>query len=86
MAARIAASSTGSHTASHLPPRWDTMPLCESCGPWTRAALAPATTDVVVLIKRKPHLAARRPTGDVGHGARPEAPEIGLAAMLRRGS
>jgi hypothetical protein len=38
------------------------------------------------LIKRKPHLAARRPTGDVGQGARPEAAEVGLAAMLRRGA
>ena len=38
------------------------------------------------LLKRKPHLAARRPTGSVGQGARPEAPEIGLAAMLRRGA
>ncbi len=38
------------------------------------------------LIKRKPHLAARRPTGNVGQGARPEVPEIGLAAMLRRGA
>ncbi|MDP9429961.1 MAG: hypothetical protein M3P31_00270 [Actinomycetota bacterium] len=38
------------------------------------------------LIKRKPHLAARRPTGNVGQGARPELPEIGLAAMLRRGA
>ena len=38
------------------------------------------------LIKRKPHLAARRPTGNVGQGARPEAPGIGLAAMLRRGA
>jgi hypothetical protein len=38
------------------------------------------------LVKRKPHLAARRPTGNVGQGARPEAPEIGLAAMLRRGA
>jgi hypothetical protein len=38
------------------------------------------------LIKRKPHLAARRPTGNVGQGARPETPEIGLAAMLRAGA
>ncbi len=38
------------------------------------------------LIKRKPHLAARRPTGDVGQGARPEAPEMGLASLLRRGA
>ena len=38
------------------------------------------------LIKRKPHLAVRRPTGDVGRGARPEVPDVGLAAMLRRGA
>jgi hypothetical protein len=38
------------------------------------------------LIKRKPHLAARRPTGNVGQGARPEAAEVGLASLLRRGA
>jgi hypothetical protein len=38
------------------------------------------------LVQRKPHLAARRPTGDVGQGARPEAPEMGLASLLRRGA
>jgi hypothetical protein len=38
------------------------------------------------LVKRKPHLAARRPTGNVGQGARPEAQEDGLAALLRRGA
>jgi hypothetical protein len=38
------------------------------------------------LIKRKPHLAARRPRGDVGQGARPESQEEGLAALLRRGA
>ncbi len=39
------------------------------------------------LIKRKPHLAVRRPIGDVGQGARPEAPaDGGLAALLRRGA
>ncbi len=38
------------------------------------------------LVKRKPHLAARRPTGNVGQGARPETPDVGLAAMLRRGA
>ena len=38
------------------------------------------------LVKRKPHLAARRPTGNVGQGARPEVSEVGLAAMLRRGA
>ena len=38
------------------------------------------------LIKRKPHLAARRPIGDVGQGARPEISEMGLGALLRRGA
>ncbi len=38
------------------------------------------------LLQRKPHLAARRPTGNVGQGARPETPEIGLADLLRRGA
>ncbi len=41
---------------------------------------------VDALIVRKPHLAARRPSGDVGQGARPEAKEEGLAALLRRGA
>ncbi len=40
---------------------------------------------VDALIERKPHLAARRPTGNIGQGARPELQEEGLAAMLRRG-
>jgi hypothetical protein len=38
------------------------------------------------LVKRKPHLAARRPTGNVGQRARPEVQEEGLGAMLRRGA
>lgn len=38
------------------------------------------------LIAHKPHLAARRPRGDVGQGARPKADEIGLATLLRRGA
>ena len=41
---------------------------------------------VEYLVRHKPPLAARRPTGDVGQGACPETPEMGLAAMLRRGS
>ncbi len=41
---------------------------------------------VDALIKRKPHLAARRPTGNVGQGARAETQEIGLASLLRRGA
>jgi hypothetical protein len=38
------------------------------------------------LIARKPHLAARRPRGDVGQGARPEPDDTGLASLLRRGA
>ena len=38
------------------------------------------------LIARKPHLAARRPRGDVGQGARPEPDDTGLAGLLRRGA
>ncbi len=38
------------------------------------------------LIARKPHLAVRRPTGNVGQGARQERSEVGLAALLRRGA
>ncbi len=38
------------------------------------------------LVKRKPHLAARRPTGNVGQGARPETATFGLAELLRRGT
>jgi hypothetical protein len=41
---------------------------------------------VDALIQRKPHLAARRPSGDVGQGARPEVDEVGLATLLRRGA
>ncbi len=37
------------------------------------------------LIKRKPHLAVRRPTGDVGQGVRAEAVGAGLSTLLRRG-
>lgn len=38
------------------------------------------------LITRKPHLARRRPSGDVGQGARPETDDVGLGALLRRGA
>jgi len=44
------------------------------------------TAAVEDLLRRKPHLAARRPRGDVGQGARPERQEEGLAALLRRGA
>ena len=35
------------------------------------------------LLDNKPHLAARRPRGDVGQGATPTAEAVDLAAMLR---
>lgn len=38
------------------------------------------------LIQRKPHLASRRPTGDVGQGARPEVDTFSLGDLLRRGA
>jgi len=44
------------------------------------------TAAVEEMLKRKPHLAARRPRGDVGQGARPEVTEEGLASLLRRGA
>lgn len=45
------------------------------------AALEAAVDD---LIGRKPHLALRRPAGDVGQGARPPSGDTDLAGMLRR--
>lgn len=36
------------------------------------------------LLTRKPHLASRRPVGDVGQGASTTADPVDLAAMLRR--
>lgn len=35
------------------------------------------------LLARKPHLAARRPIGDIGQGATPSAGTVDLAAILR---
>ena len=34
------------------------------------------------LLQRKPHLASRRPSGDVGQGATPSRPNVDLAAIL----
>ena len=46
------------------------------------AALAAAVDD---LLTRKPHLASRRPTGDIGQGASPSATRsVDLAALLRQ--
>lgn len=42
------------------------------------------TAAVEDLLARKPHLAARRPTGDVGQGARPEtAGSLSLVDLMR---
>lgn len=42
---------------------------------------------VAELLERKPHLASRRPSGDVGQGARPaEAEQVSLAGLLRAGA
>lgn len=38
------------------------------------------------LLARKPYLAARRPSGDVGQGASPVAPTVDLGGILRRGA
>ncbi len=48
---------------------------------------AKVTAAVEELLGRKPHLAARRPRGDVGQGARPgEADGVSLAGLLRAGA
>lgn len=43
-------------------------------------ALAAAIDD---LLTRKPHMAARRPTGDIGQGATPSHTPVDLAGILR---
>jgi hypothetical protein len=47
---------------------------------------AKVTEAVEALLAAKPHLASRRPTGDVGQGARGEADGVSLAALLRAGA
>lgn len=44
-------------------------------------ALASAIED---LLARKPHLASRRPTGEIGQGATKSAPSVDLAGLLRK--
>ncbi len=44
-------------------------------------ALAKAVDE---LLARKPHLAARRPVGDIGQGATPSPATVDLAALLRQ--
>lgn len=41
------------------------------------------TTAIDELLTRKPHLASRRPSGDVGQGASPSGDTVDLAGMLR---
>lgn len=41
------------------------------------------TAAIEDLLARKPHLASRRPRGDVGQGAAPEAASVDLAGLLR---
>ena len=36
------------------------------------------------LLQRKPHLASRRPTGEIGQGATPSRTSVDLAAILRQ--
>lgn len=44
-------------------------------------ALTAAVDD---LLSRKPHLASRRPTGEIGQGATPSRTNVDLAAILRQ--
>jgi hypothetical protein len=46
------------------------------------AALAAAVDE---LLSKKPHLAARKPVGDIGQGATRSAAPVDLAAILRGG-
>ncbi|GAB4082086.1 hypothetical protein [Modestobacter muralis] len=41
------------------------------------------TAAIEDLIARKPHLASRRPTGDIGQGATPTGETVDLAGLLR---
>jgi hypothetical protein len=43
------------------------------------------TASIDELLARKPHLASRRPAGDVGQGAFSSGAPVDLAAILRRG-
>lgn len=46
----------------------------------------PATLDAAIaeLIGRKPHLASRRPVGEIGQGPSPSTGSVDLAAILRQ--
>lgn len=57
--------------------------LCDEHGVPDEAKVAAAVDE---LLERKPHLASRRPVGDVGQGARPEPDGVSLAGLLRAGA
>lgn len=58
--------------------------LCDDAGLPDPAKVAAAVDD---LLARKPHLASRRPLGDVGQGARAGEPDgVSLAGLLRAGA
>ena len=42
------------------------------------------TAAIDALLAKKPHLASRRPTGEIGQGATPSTATVDLAAILRR--
>jgi hypothetical protein len=70
------------------PPRsWTTLRICPLDDDLTDDDGLPdverITEAVKALVARKPHLARRRPTGDVGQGARPETPPTSLVELLR---
>jgi hypothetical protein len=58
--------------------------LCDEHGVPVEAKVRAAVDE---LLARKPHLASRRPAGDVGQGARPGEPDgVSLAGLLRAGA
>lgn len=44
------------------------------------------TAAIEALIAAKPHLASRKPTGNVGQGAAPDKATVSLAGLLRAGA
>lgn len=42
------------------------------------------TAAIELLLSNKPHLASRRPSGDIGQGATPASGTVDLAAILRQ--
>lgn len=59
------------------------LPMPTDADPLDGDALTAAVDD---LLTRKPHLASRRPTGDVGQGASGQADTVDLAGILRAGA